>query len=219
MDFVMKAEEGPEPIYRKDRPQDRAVLASNGDTVLVVDWIGPDLDWWHSCTGWEGDFEGTPTGLWIWEGRLSTNDAEPDDNHLEGGLRALTNEELRAYVEGDDLWEDGAWIKGWKNGEPENPLTRSSPATLLPQPIGFYEGHDLHKADMPVVWSVGATPRDAVEALCAARWEGHIEGELTPIPGGANAYEWGFRFTSDNGTGFKAAGIYVPGGAITTWWK
>jgi len=96
---------------------------------------------------------------------------------------------------------------------------RNSPATLLPQPYGHYEGHDLHKADMPVLWSVGATPRDAIQALCEARWQGRIEGNLERLDGGNNAYEWGFRFTSDNGTGFKAAGIYVPGGVVLTWWK
>jgi hypothetical protein len=96
---------------------------------------------------------------------------------------------------------------------------RNSPASLRAQPYGHYEGHDLLKADMPILWSVGATPKDAIEALCQARWQGTLEGELEELRGGDLAYEWGYRFKSDDGTSFKAAGIYVPGGVVCTWWK
>ncbi len=92
-------------------------------------------------------------------------------------------------------------------------------STLNPSPSGWYEGHDLSKSDWSTVWSVGATPLDAIRALCKARWNGDLEGELTPLPGGNPSLEWGFRFQSDNGTSFKAAGIFVPGGVILTWWK
>ena len=87
---------------------------------------------------------------------------------------------------------------------------------------GTYEGHDLRLADMDTVWSVGRTPEEAIQSLCKARWDGELEGELTPLPTDPERsdprYTWGFRFKSA-GTGFKAAGIHVPGGVILTWWK
>lgn len=79
-----------------------------------------------------------------------------------------------------------------------------------------YQGHDLALAGMDAIWSVGATPRDAIVALCEARWGGKLEGELRPLDAD-DAYQWGHRFTSD-GTHFKAAGINVPGGVVLTWW-
>lgn len=95
--------------------------------------------------------------------------------------------------------------------------------TAKPTPYGNYEGHDLSLADMPVVWSVGRDPKEAVEALCKARWGGTLESELEPLPTDPERsdprYTWGFRFKSAGGTGFKAAGVYVPGGALCTWWK
>lgn len=42
---------------------------------------------------------------------------------------------------------------------------------------------------------------------------GNVASGPTGEPGG-----WEATFTS-GGTGFKAAGVYVPGGAIMTWWK
>lgn len=95
----------------------------------------------------------------------------------------------------------------------------SARTTRKPSPHGLYEGHDLQLAEMSTIWSVGRTPREAIQALCKARWSGTLEGELTPLESGDLSYTWGFRFRSDNGTGFKAAGVYVPGGAILTWWK
>jgi hypothetical protein len=101
---------------------------------------------------------------------------------------------------------------------PKEPHTEQRP-TQKPQPYGNYEGHDLRRADMDTVWSIGATPRGAIEALCKARWGGTLEKLGEPLTGGDPDYTWGFRFTSDNGTSFKAAGIHVPGGVILTWWK
>lgn len=91
--------------------------------------------------------------------------------------------------------------------------------TEKPRTYGPYEGHDLSRADMGIIWSIGATPKDAIEALCKARWDGVLEKLGESLGGGDPDYTWGFRFTSDNGTSFKAAGISVPGGAICTWWK
>lgn len=85
-------------------------------------------------------------------------------------------------------------------------------------PNGIYNGHDLARANMPVVYSVGITPEEAIRALCAARL-GEYGGTLTPQPErGDSRFTWGYRFTAD-GTGCKAAGVHVPGGVVLTWWK
>lgn len=80
----------------------------------------------------------------------------------------------------------------------------------------MYEGIDL-KDDK--VWSVGKTPEAAIRALCMARLgssEDVVIGEDLPLE---VPFTWGKRFKADGGTGFKAAGIHVPGGVILTWWK
>lgn len=89
---------------------------------------------------------------------------------------------------------------------------KNPPGTRL-----LYSGHDLRLADMDTIWSVGATPEDAIRALCAERL-GEFGEDMEPIEGGAPGFTWGFRFTAD-GTGCKAAGIHVPGGVVLTWWK
>lgn len=98
-------------------------------------------------------------------------------------------------------------------------VSKETIASKKPTPYEHYEGHDLNLAGMDTIWSVGATPWAAIQALCRARDWGKIEGDLVPLEGGDSNYTWGFHFVSDNGTGFKAAGIHVPGGVILTWWK
>ncbi len=93
-----------------------------------------------------------------------------------------------------------------------------SESTLNPQPYGHYEGHDLSRSDWPTVWSVGKTPKEAIEAFCQARMGGPMES-LGESLGSDDDSTWGYRFLVDGGTGCKAAGIYVPGGVILTWWK
>lgn len=106
-----------------------------------------------------------------------------------------------------------------------SPEKWGSPGTLCREyegtrefPEGLYDGHDLWRQSARA-YSVGATPREAIIALCKVRL-GKFGGTLTEIPCDSSdpRFEWGYRFTAD-GTGCKAAGIYVPGGVILTWWK
>lgn len=101
----------------------------------------------------------------------------------------------------------------------EKCIALESGTTENPRTYGHYEGHDLPES--MTIWSVGVSPLDAIRAFCRARLGDHvtdIDGELRPLPTGDPLYQWGFAFTAD-GTGFKAAGIIVPGGVILTWWK
>lgn len=83
--------------------------------------------------------------------------------------------------------------------------------------VPLYEGHDIRNADMTAIYSIGATPQEAIEAFCLTRMGMPLERLGEPLDGDKR-YAWGFRFTVD-GTSCKAAGIFVPGGAILTWWK
>lgn len=94
-------------------------------------------------------------------------------------------------------------------------------SSLRPTQFDRYEGHSLEQAAMETIWSVGRTPYEAVQALCRVRFLNELSGALRPIGGQEDPhspYAWGCRFTC-NGTHFKAAGLYVPGGVVLTWWK
>ena len=95
-------------------------------------------------------------------------------------------------------------------------------------PEGVYNGHNLSRAGMNTIWSVGKDPTDAILSLCVARFKEpettevdlflEVSQSMSPLEKGDPDHEWGFRFVCE-GTGFKAAGINVPGGVILTWWK
>lgn len=96
------------------------------------------------------------------------------------------------------------------------------------RPQGYYNGHDLHLAGMDTIWSIGKDPAEAILALCLARFKSakttemslflEVAQSMVPLDNEDTPYEWGYRFVCE-GTGFKAAGINVPGGAVCTWWK
>jgi len=69
------------------------------------------------------------------------------------------------------------------------------------------------------VYSVGHDPADAIRALGERIGWGEITG-LSPQSDGVrpSLEQWYCRFYAD-GTSMKAAGRYVPGGVILTWWK
>ena len=67
------------------------------------------------------------------------------------------------------------------------------------------------------IYSVGKTVEDAIRALAkdGRGWKNiaNIEFQEVDTP-----CKWCVRFTAD-GTSMKAAGDYVNGGVILTWWK
>lgn len=106
--------------------------------------------------------------------------------------------------------------------------TKEYPGVSEKHPDGVYNGHNLARANMDTVWSVGVNPLDAIAAFCIvklcepevddAALSHEIFTSMVSFDGGDPAYEWSYRFTCV-GVEFKAAGIYVPGGCILTWWK
>ncbi|MBK1666622.1 hypothetical protein CKO28_01010 [Rhodovibrio sodomensis] len=75
------------------------------------------------------------------------------------------------------------------------------------------------------VFSIGTTAEAAIEAFAhmlvgedGAR-EHAKDIDIEPVTD-RPAFQWSARFKlASNGTGMKAAGIYVPGGAVLTWWS
>jgi hypothetical protein len=98
--------------------------------------------------------------------------------------------------------------------------TYNSNSTLRPQTYGFYEGHSLEQADMQVIWSIGANAIEAIENLCKNRFDSELDERSVQILEFNNSnYDWGYRFCDTDGTGFKAAGVFINGFAVLTWWK
>lgn len=69
------------------------------------------------------------------------------------------------------------------------------------------------------ILSVGATVEDAIRSLGKAIGWGELAAFEDQGEEGLSAgHEWYYRFTAD-GTGMKAAGLFIPGGVAVTWWK
>ncbi len=103
------------PRYRKERPDDRALLVSDGKRAHVLCHIGPALDYWIYELGDPEAWDGTPAGVWIWEGTLRTGKYWTDygyeyDCDLDGTERALTDAEWDSLRSGEDLWDAAEWL-------------------------------------------------------------------------------------------------------------
>jgi hypothetical protein len=66
------------------------------------------------------------------------------------------------------------------------------------------------------LFAVGATPEEALAHMGKELGWGELSALAYDEPDHDDA--WYARFTAD-GTSMKAAGEYVTGGAIVTWWK
>lgn len=113
-----------EPMYRKNRPKDRALVlvvaqGSDSNRVIVLDWIGPALRWFHENTSLQQkfgfyDFDDFPPGLWIWEGQGKEEGYVEPEFVLDGDIRSLTPEELEALEDslgGEGPWDTKLWIE------------------------------------------------------------------------------------------------------------
>lgn len=82
--------------------------------------------------------------------------------------------------------------------------------------------HGNREAKAATVWAAGATPEDCVRGFLDSIGNTLKEGSLEPYDedGPKDEFQWGVRFAdAETGTFFKAAGRFVPGGAVLTWWK
>ncbi len=111
------------PEYKKGCPPDRGLLISDGTQGLLVDYIGPALEYWQSEVGDTESWDGYPAGVWIWEGTLQTWQSYEGeyDCDLEGEHRALTNDEWSDFkLDGQaGPWDSDDWISKYPGPEEE----------------------------------------------------------------------------------------------------
>lgn len=110
--------------YKEKHPPCRALVASDGEHGIVLDYIGPDFDYMvHVDTGafHHDEWEGTKAGVWIWEGRLqsSTDYFGEHDEWLEGRFRALTADEWDLHRLNDSPWDPADWGTPWPKAPEE----------------------------------------------------------------------------------------------------
>jgi len=87
-----------------------ALVASDGERVVILDYIGGPLDYWVCEIGERSvlDEIEQENGIWIWEGTIKNHrsyDGECDE-WLEGEFRPPTDEEWANIIDGESLWGD-----------------------------------------------------------------------------------------------------------------
>ena len=90
-----------------------ALIASNGDKSIILDYTGGSLDYWLNECGVDDEFDGIAPGVWIWEGGIKTHrDYWGEyDSEMVGDLRELTDEEWGLFRKGKDLWDQDFYYK------------------------------------------------------------------------------------------------------------
>ncbi len=68
------------------------------------------------------------------------------------------------------------------------------------------------------IYAVGTSPEQAIRNLARERHWGRVDMGADLAGSEYPDLTWGRHFTAD-GTSFKAAGCFVPGGAVVLWWK
>lgn len=108
--------------YRENCPPDRALVASDGKKVRVLDFIGPGFEEWEENVGLNFELEGIEAGLWLIQGHVDgweTYEGDWDASLEITHKRPLTQYEWDWYLDVDP--ETGPWDRGlWrKDSEPE----------------------------------------------------------------------------------------------------
>lgn len=116
--FADAAETTVDPRWRKDCPSSVVLFATDGHgAVCIIDHEGPDAAYILEDSLTKKIFvdqELIPwkfPGLWVWEGRVrgSRDYWGEYDEHYEGEVRPLTEDEHRAVREEDTLWDSNLW--------------------------------------------------------------------------------------------------------------
>jgi hypothetical protein len=107
------------PVYRKDRPLDRALVAVAHGKSKVLDYIGPSLDALSDNGVLQEEMSScsvdTPPGIYIFDGKVVV---ERDDSYcgdteiyLTGDFRPATEEEWNFYLDGEYPWDPNLWMQ------------------------------------------------------------------------------------------------------------
>ena len=101
--------------YRGHIPPDMALIASDGQHMIIIDRIGPALDYWFSEVMDDPDhcLENPGPGIWLWEGGIDTwQSYEGDfDSELEGKFSVLSPEQWELLKMNGTVWDEDLWYK------------------------------------------------------------------------------------------------------------
>ncbi len=93
-------------------------------------------------------------------------------------------------------------------------MMRTSIGTLTYALQLFTEAKVAHEGRS--VFSIGSNAQEAMKNLAEHKKWGEIE-KMDHLEIGKD-FDWAYSFVA-GGTSFKAAGVFVLGGAMLTWWK
>jgi len=113
--ILEKPDEPEPPQYKKGKPC-LALVASDGQGVMLLDQIGAGLDFWFGECGTDpnDEFQDAPVGLSIWEGHLHSKPPgwfEEGICELRGDYRAITAEEWESYRVNGSFWNAADWFE------------------------------------------------------------------------------------------------------------
>ena len=128
------------PDYKDegDRPEDRALIISDGEQGKCIAWIGPSIDAWMEDFSEESVFALKP-GVWIAKVRMETTQdygGDWDSDLIIEGERKPTPNEWEMIMEDheDGPWRPADWLKN-----PISDLPKEGPSDL---PEGWNERSD-----------------------------------------------------------------------------
>jgi len=106
-----------EPQWKSPRPPDRVLIASNGSTSIVLDYIGPAIEYWRDTSGFDEEFVNLPAGILVVEADITSwheqtvngDDYDSELDFLE--VRSATDEEVKSYVSIESAWDRALWVK------------------------------------------------------------------------------------------------------------
>lgn len=114
--FQALQSDGPAPPkYRRPCPDDMALVVVHEGRALVLDHIGPGFSY-ISDAGMMDDYldpccEGVASGVYVWKGRLVSDNHEDPDTYLDGDFRLATKEEWGKHLAGKDIWDPTLWYE------------------------------------------------------------------------------------------------------------
>lgn len=91
----------------------KAIIASDGEHGVVLQYIGGPLDYWLNEAGITDEFDGVEAGLWVWEGNIVSHVSYmgEHDSEMSGTFRKLDGDEIMNVRDGCDLWDSDDFRK------------------------------------------------------------------------------------------------------------
>lgn len=107
-------------VYKKNRPLDRVLCVVQNGKVLVLDYIGPGVEYLANEDLLAQELSWDPNepnreddGVFIWEGSMNTIRYYYGDYdiELEGEFRLATEQEWQAHLNDEYVWDRSLWIE------------------------------------------------------------------------------------------------------------